>query len=238
MQRGGRTGSPGRPPLRSMTRLILAQLFALALAAALMPAAPAAAADGNFGGITCALGPGSAYANSEAIASDIRPGGPGGGAWDPLDVLDVDEWWAFVLWTPAVCTSVDAVEPDTTRSQPAIPPTAVTISGNGTHQNVVCGTGRATGTLRIDSPWNVTGEFGIAVVGGVGTLTVRNLRGTIGDEIVDGGDGTGAIAMATSTRSGDSTNPGLPGVQCATANGTDFRVAGGFNASLSGPTSP
>ena len=212
MQCGGRTGSPGRPPL--LFAAVLAVLIALALAA------PAAEARGSYWHITCAVGPGVAgQTNVESIQGDLLSGG----GWDSLQLLDSDTG-GFTFSGPATCSGIGV----SATGPKVLLPTAVTITATGTYDNLVCGTGTAGGNATLTGPGiNLVSPFALTFVSGAGKLSFSNPTGTIGSDDINGGDGSGYVEIVP-TGSPGGTNP------CVNGNVTSFTVLGGFEATLTG----
>lgn len=211
-------------------------ILAVGLLAAMALAAPSAQADDTFGVSACVVGPGVAgQTNVENIGSDIQPGGAGGGAWDPIDLLDVDTG-GFQFSGPATCTGVDVAG---ATGPSVVAPTAVTITATGSYDNIICGTGTANGTgTLVGGGINLTAPFGLTFVAGAGKLSLNNITGNVGADDVNGGEGTGYIQIIPTGNNGTSSVPPLPAESCLTSNTTAFTVLGGFEATLSGQDTP
>jgi hypothetical protein len=147
----------------------------------------------------------------------------------PNGLLDTDTGTGasphFTFSGTATCAGVNVVGPQ------VIPPGTYSISASGEFANLVCGTGTATGTAYIINGAggvNINTTFGLALVGGVGELSIAVTGGSLnsGANPVNSGSGVGVVDIIP-----NATDPF--GSDCI-GNVHNFFVNGGFAAVLGG----
>jgi hypothetical protein len=204
----------------SRTRLIFVALGALSVFAV---AAPAAQAQGTMAELGCVIPPGQVVHTSPPVNNIVNDVLNGGG---PLDTGQ----GGFTFNGSAFCAGADVAGPG------LIPAGEYNLDATGTYQNLLCGTGTASGTAVLDGTFGNTTlidlTFGVTFAAGTGKLAIAVTGGVVqvgaNTETVQGGEGDGVISIIP--------NPLLTGGggNCITTDVNEFFINGGFETTLTG----
>lgn len=178
-------------------------MFMVAALSTMAANVPVAQADDTAAALACALVPGAVVGTTTSGpgVQGVLLDGAGGTGWDPLRLLDIDRG-GFTFTGEAVCTDMDVAgaAPD------AMTPSVTTITATGQYNNLICSTGTATGSARLNGMFfTLSAAISIHFVGGMGTLAVDDVIGTVRgsvngtDNTVSQGNGYGVIDIIPTT---------------------------------------
>lgn len=240
----------------SLERLI-SMTAACALAALAFSGSPAAAQqpDDTWGKAACMILPNSALGIGGAVNSISTDAGQGQ-SYDPLQLMDTDPS-TFTFAGLGYCEGEDVASEWVGKgggTGPEIFAQQVRILAKGIYDNLICGTGSATGTVVVtddpgpadvtDADIEIHSQFALDLVAGRGrlslvvqgapALTGQGSHSHIGESEVDQGTGGGVIEMRPIDGApGGEPCVGTPGVQ-KSGDAHFWLVEGAFETTLAG----